>query len=99
MSNSLPLAKLTRAIHSMAVSPKSIQDRLASVYVESLNYIKPDDLPQDLRYRFTELLRKLTAVTSPEGNVIATTRQMSEMEAIELAQEIVYLFDAITPRA
>ena len=99
MNISHPLQKLTRAVHSMAVSPESIQDRLANVYVESLNYIKPVDLPEDLQYRFTELLRKLTAVKSPEGNVIATTSQMSEMEAIELAQEIVYLFDAVTHQA
>jgi enoyl-[acyl-carrier-protein] reductase (NADH) len=96
MKNTHHIEKLTRAVHSMAVSPKSIQDRLADVYVDSLIYIKPDDMPQDLRYRFTELSRKLTAVDSPEGSVIATTRQMSEMEAIELAQEIFALFDSVT---
>ena len=98
MSNPYPNEKFTRAVHSMAVSPKSIQDRVAEAHIESLIHVDPKDLPESIRYRFTELLRKLTSEKpiGTEGTVLATTNKMSAAEASEIAQEIVTLADSVS---
>lgn len=97
MKNMYPHEKFSNAVRSMAVSPKSIQERVGEAYVFNLIHLKPEDLPDEIRYRFTEMTNKLTARTSigDEGTVAATTRQMSTDEAIAIAQELLYMADAI----
>lgn len=97
MKNTYPHEKFSNAISSMAVSPKSIQERIADAYVYNLIHLKPEELPEEIRYQFTELAKKLTAVepNGNEGSVSATTNQMSTDEAIEIAQEIVSMADSV----
>lgn len=82
----------------MVTSLKSIQDRVADAYVFNLIHIDPKDLPESMRYRFEQLKEKLTSATPTgnEGTVLATTNKMSDTDAIETAQEILTLFDAVT---
>ena len=96
--NPYAIEKFTSAVHSMAVSPKSIQDRVADAYVFNLSHVKTSDLPESMCYRFEQLKEKLTSgkPVGNEGTVQAKTNTMSDTEAIETAQEIMYLYDEIT---
>ena len=97
MKNMYPHEKFSNAVNSMAVSPKSIQERVADAYVYNLIHLKPDELPEEIRYRLAELAKKLTAVepNGNEGSVSATTNKMSMDEAVEIAQEIVTMADSV----
>lgn len=97
MKNRYPHEKFSSAVGSMATSPKSLQDRVADAVVYDLIHLKSDDLPEAIRYRFTEVIRRLTSVepTGSEGSVSATMNQMSTDEAIKVAVEILGMADAV----
>lgn len=97
MKNTYPHEKFSSAISSMATSPKSIQDRVADAFVYNLIHLKSEDLPEAIRYRFTEMTKKLTSAEpiASEGSVSATTNQMTTDDAIEVATEILGMADAV----
>ncbi len=92
--------KLMVAVHGMASSPRSMQQRIADAYTGSLMRLKADDFPDDLRWTFEEISKKLTSgtPTGDEGTVQASVSSMSEEEASEIAREIVNLYDQISAR-
>lgn len=84
--------KFSAAVYSLATSPKSIQQRIADAFIYSLIHIKPDeDLHEDLRFRFQSLHERVIQekpVYEGEGTIQATTRNLSDDEAVEIAREI-----------
>jgi hypothetical protein len=70
---------------------------VADAYVYHLSHISANDVPEGIRYRFSEFCRKITAVEpeADEGAAYATASRLSVDEAVEMAQEIVYMADAV----
>jgi hypothetical protein len=97
MKNPYPNEKFSRAINTLATSPKSIQERIADAYVYDIIHVKAEDVPEDSRYRFEELQRKMTSVEpeSDEGSVVASTQKLTTDEAVQIANEIMELADVI----
>lgn len=86
------------AVHGMAASPESIQDRIASAYVGSLIRINPEHhLPPDLRPVFAEIRTALTSTPAlgNEGSVIASAQAMTRDEATDIARKIVHLYSEL----
>lgn len=86
--------KFSSAIRGMAVSSKSIQQRLADAYVYNLIHVDPEKLPGDIRADFIQLNKRLTAVAplAGEGSVQATVSGMSDQEATEIGSRIVDMY-------
>ena len=93
MKNSYPHEKFSRAIGSMATSPKSLQERIADAYIYNIIHVKIEEVPEDIRFKFENLQERLTSVqpTGDEGSVMASIKEMSTDEAIEIANDI-FLF-------
>ena len=88
------------AVHGMASSPYSMQQRIADAYTGSLIRLRADNFPDDLRLKFEEISKKLTSgtPTGDEGTVQASVSSMNEEEATEIAREIVNLYDQVSAR-
>jgi hypothetical protein len=93
MKNGYPFEKFSNAVHGMAVSPASIQRRVADAYIYNLIHLRAEELPEEIRHKFRELHETLTSVEpeGDEGSVYATTNQMGTDKAIEIAQSILYM--------
>jgi len=101
MSLNYTWEKFYVAVSSLASGTGSIQERLFNAYTGSLMLLevhKPDELPEDMRNEFKEITRELTAVepSGNEGSVRASTNAMTDLEASEIAEKIVSLYDRIT---
>lgn len=91
MKNPYPKEKFSKAVNSLATSPKSIQKRVSDAYCFHLLHVKPEWVPEEIRKEFEQLRVRLTSVepTGDEGSVAATTNVMSTDEAIEISKSIV----------
>jgi hypothetical protein len=82
----------------MAVSPASLQHRVAEAYTGSLIHTTPDrHLPDDLRPLFAEIAAALntTAPQADEGTAVASALVMSEDQAEDVARKITRLYDHV----
>ena len=97
MKNGYPFEKFSNAVHGMAVSPNSIQRRVADAYIYNLIHLKAEELPEEIRLKFKGLHERLTLVepVGDEGSVYATTNEMNTNEAIEIAHSITYMADVV----
>ncbi|MCF8104862.1 MAG: hypothetical protein K9K64_05225 [Desulfohalobiaceae bacterium] len=97
MKNPYPNEKFSQAIETMATSPKPIQDRIADAYLNHIDYVNPEDVPEEVRYQFHVVNEKMTKVdpVGNEGSVVASARQLTDNEAVELANKIVLIADAV----
>ena len=96
MSLDYAYEKFSIAIRGMASSPQNIKDRICNAHLH-FHTLKLDDLPQDSRWKYEDLITKLTSVRAKEneGSVRASLDAMSDNEAEELARVIVDLYDEI----
>ncbi len=90
MKNFYQREKFTNAVSDLATSPKSIQQRVCDAYLHSLIHVSVDSLPEEIQKQFQDMNERLTKSEpeGDEGSVKATTRDMSEDEASEIATEI-----------
>lgn len=97
MKYSYTYEKFTLALNGMAMSPETLQNRIADAYLYHLMHVKVEELPDDICYRFENVKEKLTSVdpVGNEGRVKASVAQMSTDEAIEMAREIIYMADVV----
>ena len=97
MKNSYPFEKFSNAVHTMAVSPNSIQKRIADAYLFNLIHLRVEELPEEIHHRFVEMEEKLTSVASvgDEGSVYASVKEISTDEAVEIARSIMYMADVV----
>jgi len=95
--------KLYITVRNLASGTGSIQERLANAYLSGgyiLNLAKGDDLPPDLLPSYEAINERMTR-TPPqgdEGSIVASTRQMSDEEAVKVAERIVDLFNEVAHR-
>ena len=99
MKNLYPHQKFSAAITSMASSPKPIQERLGDAFLYHLIHVKPADLPEHVREKFSYLLARIVMVGSDQGTIAATVKYMSEEQAVELAADVVFIADAVASDA
>jgi hypothetical protein len=87
--------KFFTAVLTLATGQNSLKDRLADAYISALIRLRPDDLPGPMREEFAELKQALTNVEpiGDEGRVFATVKNMEELQARELAERIVNMYD------
>ena len=97
MKNPYPNEKFSKAVYSMATSPKPLRERIADAYIFNISHVKIEEVPETVRSKFSNLIERLTSVepTANEGSVIASVQQMSTEEAIEIANDILYIADII----
>ncbi len=79
---------------SILVGDGSVKDRLVVAYLENLDDLESDELPQGLRKRFEDLHTALHAVApiGREPYVRAATRKMSKLQAGNHARTILSLY-------
>lgn len=82
----------------LLVSADSIKRRLITAYASHLSSIKEEDLPNELRKEFTEVVNAISHVKPLRGEtaVQATVRKMSDTEASRCAKRIVQLVGTLT---
>ena len=98
MALSYGYEKLTLAMHSMATSSASIQERIAHAYMFHLIHLRREDLPDGLWWIMQEISAQVTAkeAIANEGKVMATVNQMSDEDAVAIAHKIASLFDQVS---
>ena len=79
---------------SALVGEGSVKDRLLTAYLEHLDDLESDELPQELRKKFEDLDTTLHTVTpiGREPCVKATVRKMSKLQAGNHARTIISLY-------
>ncbi len=95
--------KLYITVRNLASGTGSIQERLADAYISGgyiLGLGTQNELPTDLQPSYAAINRTMTRVPAQgdEGDIVATTRQMSDDEAVEVAEQIVDLFNEVAHR-
>jgi hypothetical protein len=86
--------KFWQAVHELATSDRSIQERLADAAMYLSRLHRPEYLPEELREKFNALMDDLTqeTATGSEDTMEATTRKLSADEGTALAQRILSLY-------
>lgn len=86
--------KFSRAVHALAVSPKSIKERLASATYH-LGVLREQHGPDEMREQFNYIAERINSGVprSGEGTLAATVNQITEEEAVEIAESIVSFND------
>jgi hypothetical protein len=94
------MKNFSTAVRHMAASPKTIQERVGDAYLYHLCHVKTEELPEEIQTDFEDLKTRLTSEQpiGDEGSVNATIRNMTEFEALEIAQKIVYMTEIIESR-
>ena len=71
---------------------------MVGAVVYSLIHLKPDDLPEEIRADFKQLMESLSRVKpeGDEGSVKATVNAMSEEEVQSMVDKIVSMHDTVT---
>jgi hypothetical protein len=85
--------KLSQAVHSLAVGRGDIQDRLVAAAL-AMQALEPDDFTEeDGRAEFEAIWSALTADAgvADEDSIAATTNDLDDDQAVELAERIVAL--------
>lgn len=99
MSLSYTWQKLHAAVLILASGTGTIQERLCDAYVDSLIRLHdPNDFPLEMRKDFEAIQKELTAVppSGNEGSAKASTNDMTDDKASEIAEKIVSMYDEIT---
>jgi hypothetical protein len=84
--------KLADVIEAMALSPApTIQGRLGEACSYNLESLQSHELPPRIQFDFTELKRILTEIPGDSWAraVLATTKAMSDEQAVEVTLELV----------
>jgi len=87
------------ALSGMVVSDKRLRERLADAMRYHLAHMKPEDIPDpELRTKFLEIYRDLGStlpVHMHGSNAEASTLQLGDIDAHEIAGRILELFLAV----
>ena len=78
-------------------SHENAKDRLTRAWVDGLERIASDDLPDSIREQFNRMRERLMTRRPVNGEhpVVATIRKMSPMEAARYGHEIVHMYDDV----
>jgi len=96
--------KMYNAVLGMAVSPATLQERIADAYTGNIiRLIYPgagDDLPEDIKPMLAEIKAAMetTQPTGSEGTAVASALAMTDAQAEDMACKITRLFDEVQSR-
>lgn len=78
-------------------SHENAKDRLTRAWVDKLERLASDDLPDSIREQFNRMRERLTTRRPVNGEhpVVATIRKMSPMEAARYGHEIVNMYSDV----
>ncbi len=80
--------KLGQTVHALAVGEGRLKDRLKEAYIQGLHVVSPKDhIPGELRERFAKIKDRFVR----EGTLDASIEAMSDAEARQIVDEILYL--------
>lgn len=76
---------------------ESAKARLTRAWVDGLETLKPDDLPDSIREQFHRMRERLTErrPINNEHPIVATIRKMSPVEAATFGHEIVGMYESV----
>jgi hypothetical protein len=82
------------AVHELAASPAGLRQRLR-IAVDSVGRLYEEDVPEEMRDEFNELIARITSgkTQAHEGILTATVNQISEEEAVKIVGAIVSFND------
>ncbi len=96
MSSSNAKEKFIVAVHGMASSPKSIQDRIADAFIYSIHLIQPEKIPVEVRSKYEEICKRMTTIQNEESGAFrASAQSFSDDEAVEIAKIIIEIYDEL----
>lgn len=97
MSAGYTWEKFHLAMSGLATSTKSVQSRLADAYVYHLMHAEHDGLPEDIREDFQQLKEALSRknAVGDEGSVAASAAALDEVEAHNLVDLIISMYDRV----
>jgi len=86
--------KLYQAVHTLATSPESIQERLGWAAQFLVRLQEPGDLPEEYREEFGAVCEQLTKEqpSGDEGNIVATARKLTDEQGRKLAERIFSIY-------
>ena len=96
--------KMFKAVIGMAVSPATLQERVADAYTGNIIHLTypgtGDDLPDDLKPMLAEIKAAMetTQLTGTEGTAVASALAMTDAQAEDVACKITRLFDEVQSR-
>ena len=81
------------AVRTLATETGTIRPRLEHAFL-NMAHLQEKELPADLVPKFRAIESALTTatLTSGEGSIAATVRQLRDDEAKEIAEQIVHMF-------
>ena len=98
MSGDYACEKFLLAVHGMAASARSIQERAGDAFVLHIMHVKDDDLPGDLSDLGAQLreYREAWERQPGEGRIAKWANSLSTDEASEVAMWIVKAYDRLS---
>lgn len=89
--------KFSTAVAMMATSLEPLQTRIGHAYLYEIICVQRALIPDCALAKFDALQRRMTSCVplGDEGTVMASVRDMSDREAQQIANDIVYIADAV----
>lgn len=89
--------KMSNAVHTLAVGLGSLQQRIADAYLYSIIHVKRDELPENTLAKFDKMDRTMHSGTpiGDEGLINASARNLTDNEASEVAEAILFIADEV----
>ena len=94
--------KLTSGVQFLVTHPGSIKKRLLDAYIDSVQYVKPENVPEDYRRQLRQLHEIMEGANLPEGpkdprkgTVEHAVELMTVDDAMDVARSIFSLYDSV----
>jgi hypothetical protein len=97
MSAGYTWEKFHGAVIGLVASRDPLPDRIAKAYIYHLMHAEHDGLPTEIREDFARLSKAMQGTTAKgdEGDAMASARTLGELEAGELLDLIVSMYDRV----
>jgi hypothetical protein len=94
--------KLTVGVQTLVTHPGSIKERLLDAYIDNVQYVKPENVPEDYRRQLRQLHEIMEGANLPEGptdprkgTIEHAVKLMTADDAMDVARAIFSLYDCV----
>ena len=84
--------KLTRGVTTLATCPGNIKERLTAAYIDSIQYVKPENVPQRCRPQLKQIHETMRR---GNGTIVQAVNLMTINDTVDMAQAIFGLYDGV----
>ncbi len=84
--------KLTSGVSTLATCPGNIKERLTTAYIDSIQYVNPENVPQRCRPQLQRIHETMRRVN---GTIVQAVNLMTINETVDMAQAIFGLYDSV----